>query len=521
MERMEHMNYHSILYPTSVIPTLMQKEPMYFKDLNLDQIIEKVVDNRTDLLPYFYTPVTDVNAIQYRQDVFKDIEAETIREAVDVFVSKIEIITRRVADIKKNIKFSRKSGEYLLKGGLLFQIERYLDSIHIFVEIMKSQPIQSDGLILFTDYLNRYQKSDEIRALAMTTTKLRERLQQINYLIQIRGPLVKVCDTNDEEDNRIKDIIKLFQKFPSVAAFCKTINQDEPIYFAEHIENQIVDFVATFHKSIFNELTDYTKNNMNVLDKKIINFAHDIEFYLLYNKYIDQLRNKSLSFCYPTMTKVAENIFDTQGFDLALAQHLLYQEHTVVWNDFAMHDKERIMYISGSNQGGKTTYARAFGQIHYFANLGLPVPGTEARLLLFDMIFTHFETQEKIEDLDGKLVQELKALKHIITNATSNSIIILNEVLSSTTIKDAIYIYQSIMKQIEKINCICVNVTFIDTIIKINDTSFSVVSQGTENFSPENAYMMKREEPKGIAHAIDIAKNYHLTYESIKKRVSK
>lgn len=499
----------------------MQKEPIYFKDLNLDQIVEEVVDNRTDLLPYFYTPVTDHNTILYRQDVFKDIETEAIFEAINVFVSEVETISRRVADIKKNIKFSKKSGEYLLKGDLLLQINHYLDAIHIFVEIMKSQPIQSDGLILFTDYLDHYQKSDDICALAMTSTKLKERLQQINYLIQIRGPRVKVCEANDEEDDRIENIIKLFQKFPSVAAFCETINKEEPINFAEHIENQIIDFVATFHKSIFNELTDYTKKNINIMDGKIINFVHDVEFYLRYNKYINQLRNESLSFCYPTVTKLAKNIFDTQGFDLALAQHLLYQEHTVVCNDFAMHNKERIMYISGSNQGGKTTYARSFGQIHYLANLGVPVPGTKARLLLFDTIFTHFEKQEKIEDLDGKLVQELKALKHIIKNATSNSIVILNEVLSSTTIKDAIYIYQSIMKQIEKLNCICVNVTFIDTIIKINETSFSVVSQGTENFAPENAYMMKREEPKGIAHAIDIAKNYHLTYESIKKRVSK
>ncbi|MGH9549576.1 MAG: MutS-related protein, partial [Terriglobales bacterium] len=286
-----------------------------------------------------------------------------------------------------------------------------------------------------------------------------------------------------------------------------------------HIEAKVLEFVGKLNPELFAKLDGFCAKHQNFRNETMMAFDREVQFYLGYIDYIDGLKRAGLEFCFPQITDHDKHIFDHDGFDIALATKIVNEDRSVVCNDFDLSGTERILVVSGPNQGGKTTFARTFGQLHYLASLGYPVPGREARLFLFDRLFSHFEKEEKVESLRGKLEDDLIRIHDILDHATSHSLIIMNEIFTSTTIQDEIFLSTKIMEQIIELDALCVWVTFVDELTSFSEQTVSMVSTVVSDNPALRTYKIVRRPADGLAYASAIARKYGLTHDSIKRRI--
>ena len=218
---------------------------------------------------------------------------------------------------------------------------------------------------------------------------------------QIRGDRVEVSRYQDEADYSAV-VLETFERFQQGAARDYRIPYRVPLGM-NHVAAQILELVAKLFPQEFAALDEYCRRHGGFLDEGIRRGEQELQFYLAYLDYIGPLRAAGLRFCYPHVSASSKEVCAADTFDLALARKLVAGRNPVVTNEFRLEGRERVIVVTGPNQGGKTTFARTFGQLHHLASVGCPVPGSAARLFLFDRLFTHFEREEDLATMTGKL----------------------------------------------------------------------------------------------------------------------
>ncbi|MCL4539996.1 MAG: DNA mismatch repair protein MutS, partial [Bacteroidetes bacterium] len=376
----------------------------------------------------------------------------------------------------------------------------------------------------FRDYRTSSVRSDRFTSLLSETENVKTDLTKVKYVLIIRGGSFTVRKYNSEVDYSAV-VENTFTKFKQGSVTDYRVKFSDPLEM-DHIEAQALAFVAQLYPRIFQSLDNYCGKHSDYLDKTVSEFDREIQFYIAYLEYITTLKESGLKFCYPEITepdtnvpKGAVHLYDYECFDLALARKLVSEDSPVVCNDCYLAGEERIFVVTGPNQGGKTTFARTFGQLHYIASLGCPVPGREARLSLSDQIFTHFEKQEKMASLRGKLEDDLIRIHEILTRATPRSIIIMNEIFTSTTLRDAIFLSRNVLEEIIRLGCLAVCVTFIDELASMSDSTVSVASTVDPQNPAVRTFKIVRKPADGLAYAMSIAEKYRVTYKTLKERL--
>lgn len=510
------MQFHSILFDRTEngVEVAEREEPSFFADLNLDQVLETMTIGREeyDLKPFFYTPLHDVPAVQYRHEVLRDLEKRAMFESVRAFAQTMRRMREHLAQAEK-LHYKYQKERWFLDA-----VEIYCDAVRSLADGLAHLEVNSRGFQAFREYLCSYTESDGFTSLAAETQALKEALAGVKYSVHIRGSRVNVSKYGGEADYSA-EVEETFAKFKQGAV------KDYRVKFRgwpdmDHVEARILELVAQLHPEVFLKLDEYCARHRDYLDSAIGAFDREVQFYLAYLEYIERFKTAGLPFCYPQVSARSKEVYADEAFDLALANKLVPEGPAVVCNDFYLKDPERIFVVTGPNQGGKTTFARMFGQLHYLASLGYPVPGRRAGLLLPDRMFAHFEREEELATLRGKLDDELVRIHDVLQQATSNSVIIMNESFTSTTLNDALFIGTEVLQRIIRLGSLAVYVTFVDELASLSESTVSMVSTVVPDNPALRTYKVVRKPADGLAYAAAIAEKYGLTYDSLRRRIA-
>ena len=139
-------------------------------------------------------------------------------------------------------------------------------------------------------------------------------------------------------------------------------------------------------------------------------------------------------------------LFIREGRHAVLEQNL--SEERFVPNDTRLDRETQIGLITGPNMAGKSTYIRQVALLALLAHTGSFLPAAEARVDLVDRIFTRIGASDDLARGQSTFMVEMCETANILNNATSRSLIILNEIGRGTSTFDGLSLAWSIVEHL-------------------------------------------------------------------------
>jgi hypothetical protein len=506
--------FASILFDAPDL-VIEEQPPDYFPDLNLDQLVTSILTGRSEyeLAPLFYTRLTANHTVAYRQDIFRDLERPPVADCITRFAEDMRQVRRELAQFGR-LRFLLQRQAWHLTTAL-----SYCAAVHRLATAVETVTISSSGLTAFAGFFRRYRSSPAFHALEAEAASVREQLGGVTYRLRIHGGAVQVSFSQDEPDYAA-DVGAGFARFQQgpVKSYRSALAAYEEM---NHVEEAIATRVAKLYPGVFAALGAFCNRHGRFTSEVVTRFDQEIQFYLAYLEFVGRVRAAGLSMCYPTIEDTTTPARAVDAFDAALADKLISDGRpvAVVCNDISLSGQERIWVVTGPNQGGKTTYARMIGQLHHLAALGLLVPGTQAQLPLPDRIFTHFERGENLADLTGKLDDDLVRIRDILQAATRASLLIINEIFTSTSLEDAVWLATRVLHRVIDMDCLCVCVSFLDELATLSRSTVSMVATVADDDPTRRTFKIIRRPADGRAYADAVAERYGLTARSLSRRL--
>ena len=407
---------------------LMDKEEILTRQSRVEEIFEdyELLVNLEDSLDGIYDLDRLIAKLSYKSANAKDLIA------LKVSIEKIPYLKTLLNCNKKNIQLI---GEKLDDLGDIYDL--------IDKSIVDDPPVTlTEGNLIKSNFSNeldqlRYNRVNGKNELVEYEMSEKDRLGIKNLKIVFNKKLGYFIDVTKSNLNKVGDDYEKRQTLTNSSRF-KTKQ-------LEAIESKILDSedeIFELEYKIFEDIRKIILKNLSRIKKSadliaIIDVSNSLAKCAYLNNYIKPDIN-------------------TYGLiDVLESRHPIV-ELSVGQSEFITNDiligsgKNDIQLITGPNMSGKSTYLRQVALICILNQIGSFVPVTKANISIVDKIFTRIGSSDNLFKGESTFMVEMKEMSNIIKYATSNSLLVLDEIGRGTSTFDGLSLAWAIVEYISK-----------------------------------------------------------------------
>ena len=527
----------SLIYPDNeaLINGVDGVDRAYISTEVLDELqLSSIIELKTGRLCDFFTK--DIKVIEYRQKVFADMIENP--ELCDLF-ERVSPILADISELRRLSIDTEASEGYLYS---ITEIELYISAMELLSEGLYPMmgKFKSEALVTLAERIKELTDSDYYKDLNKKLKELTSRISEVksvtigvNLNSQLRPENAGVLSVNNEKfksGELLEKILRLdfrsneYTCIASLVPFKKGQGDNQQTALNNAFYGALSNVFKTSMRSWRKVIQTYVLENADFL----IKLMPEMEFIVKGTELINKFRNSENPYCFPKMRPMEEKCFDAKGiYNPVVASKV---DAKMVTNDFCFDDEGRFFVLSGPNRGGKSVITCSVGHAFALAQLGLAVCAEEAVISPVDAIFTHFPTGSEDTIDKGRLGEECARLDDIFDKVTENSLVLLDESLSSTGSFEGSYIASEVLCGFSMAKCRGIFSTHLHELsAMIDDINEKCTRDGGSKIDTlvagmnngQRSFKIVRAKPDGKSYARDIANKYGISLEHILKKIQK
>lgn len=478
---------------------------------------------------------SDIDVLERRSTLFYDTLAiEGLKELLDDTVKSLRYISE-IIRMQNNVGDDER-GLYSVKQlTLYFEI---IDALHEFYASHKEKFASADYIAWF-DAVEQIAASHEYTILKRNTQPLIDKISTVKSIsigfnfdasfAPYEAGILSINEDYIKSGSLIDRIMRLNpHENTSLLSFAPLL-PSKKVCGESDFESMSYTLYNAIHK-IYKKAIKQWEPEINAYLATRLNFLlgnlQDLSFVSSVVGVVSHMQEQGLKLSKPIYCDKKERRFAAEGlYNPVLAMNIAEQGEgkVVVKNSIEMDDHTGIYLLTGANNGGKSVFMCAVGLAQIMAQIGMPVPADRMEVSPVNALFVVLPKHDSLTR-DGRFAEECKIIQTMFQQVDAYSMLLLDELFSSTDPFEALTFSAEILKAMSCVGIRGIYATHFHALheriaaINADDASIlnidSLVAEVTEE-NEERTYRILRMSPDGKSHARSIAQRYGISCDKL------